>query len=52
MDGSPADVKKEVIAACQACNAETGWDISLIDDLIQKGYDINLSLGHVGDILR
>ncbi|KAK6949193.1 hypothetical protein Daesc_009267 [Daldinia eschscholtzii] len=51
MGGSPADVKKEVIAACQACNAETGWDISLIDDLIQKGYDINLSLGHVGDIL-
>ncbi|KAI1475635.1 ankyrin [Daldinia eschscholtzii] len=51
MGGSPADVKKEVIVACQACNAETGWDVSLIDDLIQKGYDINLSLGHIGDVL-
>ncbi|KAI0106725.1 ankyrin [Daldinia grandis] len=51
MNELPAHVILGVIAACQACNSETQWDVSFIDDMIQGGYDINQSLSHIGGVL-
>ncbi|KAF3057363.1 Ankyrin-3 [Daldinia childiae] len=51
MGDPPAHVILGVIAACQACNSETQWDVSYIDDMIQRGYDINQGLGNIGGIL-
>ncbi|KAI1647698.1 ankyrin [Daldinia loculata] len=51
MDNTPAHVILGVIAACQTCSSETRWDVSFIDEMIQRGYNINLSLGSAGGIL-
>lgn len=42
----------DVIAASAACNKDTNWDTAGFERLLERGWDINLSFGHVGDALR
>ncbi|KAI0853420.1 ankyrin [Daldinia vernicosa] len=51
MGDPPAHILMSLIAACHACNSETQWDVRFIDSIIQGGYDINYSVGHIGGIL-
>ncbi|XXH01602.1 hypothetical protein Hte_007962 [Hypoxylon texense] len=52
MSYSPPHVTvDEVIAASSACSEDTNWDMTGFEKLLEKGWDINSSLGHVGDAL-
>ncbi|KAK8112823.1 hypothetical protein PG984_013349 [Apiospora sp. TS-2023a] len=41
----------EVYAAMDACNAQSNWDTSALDQLLEKGCDINGNFGYMGDAL-
>ncbi|KAI0172911.1 ankyrin [Hypoxylon sp. FL1284] len=41
----------DAIAASAACREDTNWDVSGFERLLEKGWDINYTFGHVGDIL-
>lgn len=41
----------EIFAAMDACNEESEWDTSALDQLLEKGWDINSNFGYMGDAL-
>ncbi|KAI4859378.1 ankyrin [Hypoxylon rubiginosum] len=52
MSHSPPRVTvDDAIAASSACSESTNWDMTGFERLFEKGWDINSSLGHVGDVL-
>ena len=43
--------ERDIIAACIPCNEQSNWDTSALEQLLEKGWDINSYLGHAGDAL-
>ncbi|KAK6858395.1 ankyrin repeat protein [Apiospora arundinis] len=43
--------EREVRGALMACNEQSNWDTSALEQLLEQGWDINENYGHPGDAL-